>query len=179
MAVYRLETKWISVSAKSYALWKTQKPVCGDRRANFLIASSKLSVARPKICLFLLPCSRLSSPPLHCRPKLGRRQKAASLSVLLLCARACPSSPIAFVCAMRDIFVCKVAASGKQFSLLRPENRSRERHLHLCHSHTRSWFIFARFSLSSRLSQIVKQVASPLFVFSSSRSALEFSCSPF
>jgi hypothetical protein len=166
-----------SVSARSPAPNGRHRNQCGDRRANFLIASSKLSVARPKICLFLLWCAatKFAATTLAAVQNLAADKKPLlSLFCYFVYVRAA-----AAICCVprRPAFVCAISSSArsrcwKTICSSFGQDIDRERHLHLCHSHKKLVHPRARLSLSSRLSQIVKQVASPPFVFSGSQSAL-------
>lgn len=134
---------------------------------------AKLSVGRPKICLFLPWCKFAATT--HCRPKLGRRQKAESFSLsVLFCYFVCVLLAASLV-ALCQPFVCAISSSARELenNLLSfgQDIDPRERHLHLCHSHTYKKLVHPPFSLSSP-SQIVKQVASHPFVFSGSHESV-------
>jgi hypothetical protein len=133
-----------------------------------LIASSQIISRQTKDLLVfaLVQVRRHYTLPSKTWPQTKSR---APLSVLLLCVRAagCVPRRPASLC-VRDIIVCEVSQSWK--TICSPSARisiPRAASAFVPLTHTRSYFI--PLSLSS-LSQIVKQVASPPFVFSSSQS---------
>ena len=115
MSVSWLGLKWICVYVQKSCVHPhgRNRNQCGDRRANFLIASSQIISRQTKDLLVfaLVQVRRHYTLPSKTWPQTKSR---ASLSVLLLCVRAagCVPRRPASLC-VRDIIVCEVSQSWK------------------------------------------------------------------